>query len=116
MTKATIYHNPRCSKSRSTLAMLQDLELDLEVIEYLKTPPDEAELTNILSLLGLRPREFMRKKEAVYTEQNLDDTSLSDEQLISYIVQFPILFERPVVLANGKAAIGRPPELVNAIL
>ena len=116
MTKATIYHNPRCSKSRATLAILKDSQYELEVIEYLKTPPDEAELRNILSLLGLRPREFMRKKEAVYTEQNMDDTSLSDEQLISYIVQYPILFERPVVLANDKAVIGRPPELVVDIL
>jgi arsenate reductase len=111
-----IYHNPRCSKSRETLKLLQAQGIEPEIIEYLKTPPSEQELANILDLLGLEPRELMRKKEKEYKENGLDDESLTREQLIAAMVKYPRLIERPVVLANGKAAIGRPPENVLDIL
>jgi arsenate reductase len=114
--KVTIYHNPRCSKSRQTLQLLQDHGLDPEIIEYLKTPPDRAMLERILKLLGIGPREFMRKNEPEYKEAGLDDETLSRDQLISAMLEHPILIERPIVLANGKAVIGRPPEKVLDIL
>lgn len=112
----TIYHNPRCTKSRQTLALLQEEGIEPEIIEYLKTPPDAATLKRILSLLGLAPRELMRRKESAYKEQGLDDDSLSDDELIAAMVDNPVLIERPIVLANGRAAIGRPPENVLEIL
>ncbi len=111
-----IYHNPRCRKSRETLKLLQAQGIEPEIIEYLKTPPTEQELAEILDLLGLEPCDLMRKKEKEYKENGLDDESLSREQLIAAMVKFPRLIERPVVLANGKAAIGRPPENVLEIL
>lgn len=112
----TIYHNPRCSKSRQTLELLRRRGLQPEVIEYLKTPPDAATLQRLLSLLGLRPRELMRSKETVYGEQGLDDPGLSDAQLIAAMVENPILIERPIVVAGRRAALGRPPEQVLEIL
>ena len=112
----TIYHNPRCSKSRQTLALIEEKGADPEVVEYLKTPPSAAELKAILDKLGLAPRELMRRKEAPYAELNLDDPSLSDEQLIQAMVENPILIERPIVVAGGKARLGRPPEQVLEIL
>lgn len=112
----TIYHNPRCTKSRQTMELLQKRKIEPEVIEYLKTPPSKAELKRILKLLGLKPRDLMRKKEAVYKEKGLDDPGLSDDALISAMVENPILIERPIVLAKGKAALGRPPENVLKIL
>lgn len=114
--KVTIYHNPRCSKSRQTLALLQERGIEPEIIEYLKTPPDAATLKQILSLLGMTPRELMRIKEAVYKEKGLDDPGLSDDELIAAMVNDPVLMERPVVLAAGRAALGRPPEKVLEIL
>lgn len=112
----TIYHNPRCTKSRQTLQLLQERGVDARVIEYLKTPPNAAELDAILKLLGLEPRQLMRRQEAPYKELELDDVALSRDELIAAMVENPILIERPVVLANGKAALGRPPENVLAIL
>lgn len=112
----TIYHNPRCTKSRLTLQLLQDRGIEPTIIEYLKTPPDGKTLKGILDLLGLAPREFMRTKEAAYKENGLADESLDEGQLIAAMVANPILIERPVVLANGKAAVGRPPENVEEIL
>lgn len=111
-----IYHNPRCSKSRETLALLREQGVEPESIEYLKTPPSISELKKILSLLGLKPRELMRKKETEYKILKLDDKSLSDDQLIKAMHENPRLIERPIVLANGKAALGRPPENVLKIL
>ena len=111
-----IYHNPRCSKSRQTLELLQARGIKPEVIEYLKTPPSVAELNDILEKLGMEPRELMRKKEAEYKTAGLDDESLDRQALISGMVDNPILIERPIVIANGKAAIGRPPENVLDIL
>jgi len=116
MTTITIFHNPRCSKSRQTLESLSQRGVDTEVIEYLKTPPDSAELGRILDLLGLEPRQLMRTHESEYTTLKLDDAALSREQLIAAMTEHPILIERPIVLANGKAAIGRPLEKVLEIL
>lgn len=112
----TIYHNPRCSKSRQTLQMLSEQGLEPHIVEYLITPPSAAELKHVLDLLALTPRDLMRKNESVYKEAGLDDMSLSDEQLITAMHENPILIERPIVLANGKARIGRPPESVLEIL
>ncbi|MGZ8181588.1 MAG: arsenate reductase (glutaredoxin) [Methylobacter sp.] len=111
-----IYHNPRCGKSRQTLQLLKEQGIEPEVIEYLKTPPSAQELDDILQKLGMEPRELMRKKEAAYKANNLDDASLDRQALIQGMVNNPILIERPIVIAGGKAAVGRPPEAVLAIL
>jgi len=111
-----IYHNPRCSKSRQTLQLLQEQAVEPQIVEYLKTPPSAAELRNILGMLGLAPRELMRKKETEYRESGADNPDLSDEQLIELMVAHPKLIERPIVVSNGKASIGRPPEQVLDIL
>ena len=112
----TIYHNPKCSKSRQTLELLKENDITPTVVEYLKTPPTAEALKAILGQLGMAPRDLMRKKEAVYAENELDNPSLSDDALIDFMIQHPILIERPIVLANGKAALGRPPEQVLDIL
>jgi arsenate reductase len=111
-----IYHNPRCSKSRQTMQLLEERNLDVQVVEYLKTPPSREELVEILEMLDLEPRQLMRTKEAEYKELGLADESLSREQLIEAMVAHPKLIERPIVINNGKAAIGRPPEKVLDIL
>jgi arsenate reductase len=111
-----IYHNPRCGKSRDTLKLLEARGITPEVIEYLKTPPTTAELQDILQKLGISARELMRVKEPEYKENGLDDKSLSDADLIAAMIRIPKLIERPIVLANGKAVIGRPPEAVAEIL
>ncbi len=111
-----IYHNPRCSKSRQTLQLLQTQGVEPEIIEYLKTPPTEAELEDILQKLDMEPRDLMRKKEAEYKATGMDNSDLDRDALIKGMVQTPKLIERPIVLANDKAAIGRPPEDVLAIL
>lgn len=112
----TIYHNPRCSKSRATLALLTERGIAPTIVEYLETPPDAAELDRILHLLGLEPRQLMRRGEAEYRDLGLDDAALSRDQLIQAMVSHPKLIERPIVLANGRAALGRPPEQVLDIL
>ncbi len=112
----TIYHNPRCTKSRETLALLEKRKLKPKIIEYLKTPPSSSELKKILKLLKLKPRELMRQKEDLYKKLKLDNEKLSDDALITAMVENPILIERPIVLKANKAAIGRPPEAVIAIL
>ncbi len=111
-----IYHNPRCSKSRETLKLLESHGVQVEVIEYLKHPPTKNELEDILNKLGFKPRELMRTKEAEYKQNGLNDPSLSDAELIEAMIRIPKLIERPIVLANDKAAVGRPPESVLAIL
>ena len=111
-----IYHKPRCSKSRQTLQLLQEQGVDPEIIEYLKTPPSAEELNDILQKLGLEPRELMRKNETEYKASGLDDETLDRQGLINGMVNHPILIERPIVIAHDKAAIGRPPEAVLAIL
>ena len=112
----TIYHNPRCSKSRQTLQLLEENAVSATVVEYLKTPPDVDTLTGLLDMLGLEPRDLMRKKEAEYKASGADDTSLSRDRLIELMVEYPKLIERPIVVSDGRAAIGRPPEKVLEIL
>ncbi len=112
----TIYHNPRCSKSRATLKLLEERGIVPEIVEYLKTPPDAATLDGLLTELGLEPRDLMRRKEAPYRENGLDDKGLTRDALIAAMVANPILIERPIVVAGGKAALGRPPEAVLDIL
>ncbi len=116
MSEITIYHNPKCSKSRQTLALLQEQGLEPQIIRYLETPPDAPALKALLNLLGLEPRALMRRKEAPYKALNLADAGLTEAELVAAMVANPILIERPIVTANGKAAIGRPPEQVLSIL
>lgn len=111
-----IYHNPRCSKSRATLALLQKNGYEPKVELYLEKPPCADDLKGILRKLGITARELMRKGEAEYRELGLSDDSLSEQALIDAMVTHPRLIERPIVLANGRAAIGRPPEAVLEIL
>ncbi len=110
-----IYHNPRCSKSRQTLQLLRDRGIEPEIVEYLKTPPDADTLRRILAMLGIGPRDLMRRKEAIYKELGLADEH-DDERLIAAMVEHPKLIERPIVVAGERAAIGRPPENVLEIL
>jgi len=112
----TFYHNPRCSKSRQTLKLLEERGKNPEIIEYLNNPPTADKLREILSLLEMSPRDLMRKKEDEYKELGLAKSDLSDEELIDYMVKNPILIERPIVVVDGKAALGRPPEQVLNIL
>ncbi|HHH43125.1 MAG TPA: arsenate reductase (glutaredoxin) [Gammaproteobacteria bacterium] len=116
MPDITIYHNPRCSKSRQTLELLGTRGVEPEIVEYLKTPPDAEQLVEILDLLGLQPRELMRTSEAEYRDNGLDNPELSRAQLIQAMVDHPRLIQRPIVLCNGRAALGRPPESVLEIL
>ena len=111
-----IWHNPRCSKSRQTLALVREKGLEPTVIEYLKTPPSADRLREVLTMLALNPRELMRRKEAEYKAEGVDDESLSDDQLIAAMIEFPKLIERPVVINGDRAALGRPPEQVLEIL
>ena len=112
----SIYHNPRCSKSRQALKLLEEQGVQPEIVRYLDTPPDHATLARILKMLGLEPRELMRKKEKEYKELGLNDQQLTREQLIDAMVAHPRLIERPIVIKDGKAALGRPPESVLAVL
>ena len=111
-----IYHNPRCSKSRQTLALIRDAGVEPEVIEYLENPPSVSELDHILNLLDLEPRDLMRTKEAVYKELGLANRNLSREEAIQLLVEHPKLIERPIVTTENKAIIGRPPENVSEML
>ncbi len=112
----TIYHNPRCSKSRQTLQLLEERDIQPEVVKYLENPPDEATLKALLDMLGLEPRELMRQKETEYKELGLDNPNLDHDALIRAMVEHPKLIERPIVVKDGKAALGRPPEDVLEIL
>ena len=111
-----IYHNPRCSKSRQTLELLNNKGVETEVIEYLNTPPDAADLNRILTGLNMEPRELMRKGQDEYKTLNLADDSLSREDLIKAMIENPILIERPIVITDKGIAIGRPIENVEKIL
>ncbi len=110
----TIYHNPRCSKSRQTLAILEDKNVDHNVVEYLTSPPSQAELKRILGMLGVKPADIVRKKEA--REAGLDLGAMSDAEIIDAMVTTPIIIERPIVVAGDKAVMGRPPENVLSII
>jgi len=115
-SQVTLYHNPRCSKSRQTLTLLQENGIEPEIIEYLKNPPNKKQLNEILTMLGLEPRDFMRTNESEYKTAGLDSKDISRDDLLNAMLENPILIQRPIVLANGKAAIGRPPEQVLEIL
>ena len=116
MSDVSIYHNPRCSKSRQTLALLEENGITPDIIEYLKSPPTPEVLNKILKQLDITARQLLRKGETVYKELNLSDTSLTDVQLIQAMCENPKLIERPIVIKNGKAKLGRPPESVLEIL
>lgn len=112
----TLYHNPRCSKSRQTLALLEKHGIRPKVIEYLVTPPTEGELKRLIELLGITPRELVRKKEDEYKTAKLDRPNISDAEIIRALTKYPRLMERPIVVKGNKAALGRPPESVLRIL
>ena len=107
-----VFHNPRCSKSRQTLAILHDNGIDVDIIEYLKETPNKETLMQIINLLDIKPRDLIRKGEAVYKEKGLNREGLTDDDLIQFMVDNPILIERPIVYDSNKAIIGRPPENV----
>ena len=119
MTQITLYHNPRCSKSRATLALLNDYQAkhggELQVVEYLKTPLTPEQLAELVAQLNLSAHQLMRSNESAYSEMQLSPDH-STEQLLQAMAEAPILMERPVVVCQGKAAIGRPPEQVLSIL
>ena len=115
MSKTIIWHNPRCSKSRNTLALLEEQGVDAEVVKYLDTPPSKEELKALLKMLGMSARELMRTKEEVYKELGLKDVA-DEEALIEAMVVNPKLIERPIVVKEGKAAIGRPIENIVELL
>jgi arsenate reductase len=116
MPDVTIYHNPRCGTSRTTLELIRKKGIEPKVVEYLKTPPTAKELDNILKLLSMEPRQIIRTKEPEYAKYKLDDPKLTRTELIAAMVKHPILIQRPIVLSKGKAALGRPPENVEKIL
>ncbi|WAJ39451.1 arsenate reductase (glutaredoxin) [Pseudomonas sp. GOM7] len=116
MTDLTLYHNPRCSKSRGALELLEARGLQPKVVRYLETPPSAAELRDLLGKLGISARQLLRSGEDEYKALGLADTSLSDAQLIEAMVQQPKLIERPILVAGDKAVIGRPPEKVLELL
>ena len=110
-----IYHNPRCSKSRAALSILEENGFETEVIEYLKTPPTKAELRELLKKLGMKPEEIVRKSEETY-KSHYQGKHLSDEAWLEALVAHPILIERPIVICGDRAVVGRPPERVTEIL
>ena len=115
MSAVTIYHNPKCSKSRATLALLAERGLEPTVIEYLKTPPTAAELTQLVAKLGIEPEQLVRKNEEIFKKEYAGKT-LTAAQWIAAMARHPILIERPIVVAGKRAVLGRPPENVNQLL
>ena len=116
MSNFIIYHNPRCSKSRQTLEILNQKDVNTEVVLYLENPPSIEEVTSILQKLGLDPRDVIRKGEEEYKLLNLKDQSLTENELITFMSENPKLIERPIVIKGNKAVIGRPPENVLSII
>tara|TARA_B000000557_G_C20722793_1_gene420910 strand:+ start:150 stop:506 length:357 start_codon:yes stop_codon:yes gene_type:complete len=112
MNNFTIYHNPRCSKSRQTLELLKENNIEPEIILYLENPPSEEKLTELIDLLGINPRDLLRKGEEEYKTYNLRDESLKGKDVIKIMSENPKLIERPIVISKNKAIIGRPPENV----
>jgi len=112
----TLYHNPRCSKSRQTLALLEQQGISPEIVLYLETPPSTQDLKSLLDKLSYAPRQLLRRGEDLYQSLGLARAELSDEELIQAMVKHPILIERPIVINGAKAALGRPPEQVLDIL
>jgi len=115
MSAVTIYHNPRCSKSRNTLALLEENGVSPKVVLYLETPPDAAELKGLLQKLGMKASELVRRGEDDYKTAGLDKNS-SDREVLAAMVKYPKLIERPIVVKGGKAVLGRPPENVLALI
>jgi arsenate reductase len=115
MANVTIWHNPRCTKSRNAVTLLEEKGIDAEVVKYLDTPPSREELVAVLKMLGISARELMRTKEAIYKELNLKEET-DEDKLIDAMVENPKLIERPVVIKDGKAAIGRPIENIIDLL
>lgn len=115
MAAVTIYHNPRCSKSRDTLALIEGKGIEPQVIEYLKTPPTREELRGLVSKLGIKPEQLVRKGEDVY-KQKFAGKAMGDEQWLDALAKNPVLIERPIVVKGAKAVLGRPPENVLALL
>ena len=107
--KLVIYHNPRCSKSRETLQLITERQIEPEIVDYLEEPPTPDDLQRIIALLGLTARDLLRTTEPVYKDAELDDDSLSDDEIIEAICEYPELLQRPIVIAGDKAVIGRPP-------
>lgn len=116
MSDYTIYHNPRCSKSRQTLQLLEERGIAPQVLLYLDNTPDAATLRALLAKLGISARQLLRKGEAEYKERGLADTSISDEALVQAMVEAPKLIERPIVVKGDRAVLGRPPENVLALI
>ena len=114
--KVTILHNPRCSKSRNSLALLKEQGIEPDVRLYLENPPTEDELTSILEMLAISAKDLLRRGESEYKELGLGNQNLSEQQLIQLMIKHPKLIERPIVIAGGKAVIGRPPEQVLNLL
>lgn len=112
----TIYHNPRCSKSRQTLALLEDRGITPQVVRYLESPPDVATLRSLVAKLDIQPRELLRTGEQEYKDNNLDDPALGDDQILEAMARHPKLIQRPIVVNGDRAALGRPPEAVLDIL
>lgn len=112
----TVYHNPRCSKSRATLELLQQRGLNPEVVKYLDTPPDAAELGEVARKLGLQPKDFLRTGESAWKELGLDPDAVDETELLRLMSVHPILIERPIVVCGDRARIGRPPEAVLEIV
>ena len=116
MSKVTLYHNPRCSKSRQTLALLEERGIEPEIIKYLETPPDVATITGLLDKLGISAIELIRRGEAPFAELGLAGREADDAALIEAMVSHPVLIQRPIVVSGEQARIGRPPENVLDIL
>ena len=114
--KVVIYHNPKCSKSREALQILQDNNIEPEIIDYRKDPPTAQVLKNIIAMLGVSARDLMRSTEPAHKEENLEDDSLSDDDIIAAISRYPALLQRPIVVSGNKAIIGRPPVRVLEII
>jgi len=112
----TIYHNPRCSKSRDTLKLIEEAGVKPQVVLYLETPPSAGELKKLVKQLGISPRELLRKGEDEYKEHDLKNPALSDTQIIEFMAKYPKLIERPIVVKGDKAVLGRPPENVASLL
>jgi arsenate reductase len=114
--RLVLYHNPGCSKSRATLQILEDNQVNPEIIDYLELPPTQEELKSIVEMLGISARELLRTTEQVYRDAELDDDSLSEDEIIEAICEYPALMQRPIFVSGNRAVIGRPPERVLEII
>ena len=116
MSKVTIWHNPRCSKSRQALALLENQGVELDVVLYLEKPPSRREITRVLKLLAMNPRDIIRKREPEYKDLGLDDSNMTKTELVGAMAENPKLIERPVIIREDQAVVGRPPELALKLL